>query len=189
MLAMRHKGDQSGISGTDELDQMVRFIGRLDLAIEANETEMNVRIQQAKQAALECHQGLAAQRSDLLVRVQAYVAAHREEVLKGKAKTRKFNFGTLGWRKLPDKIAGVPQRGTHDMDVLVEALKMLVPTNPETLGTVTIHTERYLMKSDLKKLADEDLVTLGLLREHGSDEFFVDTDKSKLREVESGTGN
>jgi len=183
--AERHKGDASGIASVDELDQYIRLIGKIDLGIEANETDMNVQLTEIKRSHQAQHAELAAQRSILLAQVQAYVTMHREEVLGAKAKTRKLNFGQVGWRKLPDRIEGLPGKGSDEMERLCAAVDRLKETRPEPFGEITIHTDRYLMRSDVKKLGDGDLSQIGLNRQAGADEFFVQADKEKLREVEN----
>ena len=74
-LAQRHRGDQSAIRNREDLDDVIRKIGLVDLAMDANVTDLNVALQALKQKHLAEQNQLAADRNELLVRVQAYVQA------------------------------------------------------------------------------------------------------------------
>jgi len=183
LVGNRHKGDQSAIRSVEELDDLIRQIGVIDLAIEAVDADFNVALQELKNKAIDDKRELAAGRNELLVRVQAYTEAHRAELLKDK-KTMRLNFGQVGWRKLPDKILGMPGKGSEEMEGLVIAIEAATPFDSFAFGEITIHTERYVMKSDLNKLDVPALEAIGLKRMVGDDEFFVQPDKEKLREYE-----
>ncbi len=187
--AARHKGDQSAIRNQEELDDYIRKIGLVDLQIEAIEADYNVALQQLKNRFLAEQQQVAADRNELLVRVQAYITMHREELLKKDAKTIRLNFGKAGWRKLKDKILGVPKPGTPEMEDLCRRIEIARAMKPADMGRrITVRLMHYVLKHDLTPLTGDELRTIKLTREAGPDEFFVEADREKLRETESMQG-
>jgi len=109
-ISLRHRGEQGGITCIEDLEAHLRLIGRLDLAIEANETEYNIEKQRLKDRYAKRKAELADERQPLLAAVETYVTAHRDELL-GKKKAVKLDFGQVGWRKAKDEIPEFLRRG------------------------------------------------------------------------------
>jgi len=197
IAAIRHKGDQSAIRDKAELDDYIRRIGLVDLAMEANVTDLNVALQVLKQKHLAEQNQLAADRNELLVRVQAYVQLHRDELLNGKAKTLRLNFGKAGWRKQKTVIDDFPKKSTPEMDELCKQILAVLRMQQPPIGygeeefekiqaafaEVSIVTEHAVQKTQLTSVPDEGLFLVGLSRNVPDDEFFVEPDREKLRET------
>jgi phage host-nuclease inhibitor protein Gam len=171
----------SGIESMEDLDGVIRLIGRIDLALDADENELNVKLQALKKEYLERSKRLRDEREVLLVRVQAYVREHRDEVLAGK-KSAKLNFGKVGWRKTKDTIP-LPRKGTDEMTELVASLER-VREQEDRFRRIRIHRTEWIRRGDLARLSDEDLAALGLERRKGGDLFFVEPDRERLKELE-----
>jgi len=68
------------------------------------------------------------------------------------------------------------------MAALIQTLETW-PKQSATRPVVAIHTEKYVLKSAIFKLADGVLEVLGLTKRKGGDVFFVEPDREKLAEV------
>jgi len=183
---MRHKGDNSGISSVSELDQAIRLIGRLDMAIETNSAAMDVEIQSVKQRFLEHEGALQAERNGLLAKCQLFVEANRYQLL-GKRKSLVLNFGKCGYRKLGDKI-DLPNRNTTEMEGLVAEVERLAELEPDKFGKIEVSRSVWVAKAQITGLSDEDLGMMGLRRSKGADEFFVDPDRSRTIDADLEDG-
>jgi hypothetical protein len=131
--------------------------------------------------------------------IRAYAEKHRDTILLEKLKSRRLNYGELGWREAPDSIipyAGVPDEGnTAVLEQLAQhlrnSLKSYKDLKPELLDCLTIDiawSREALAKAiNDKKLAREDLRPIGLRLDVGQDEFFCRPEKAEGGSVEAAT--
>lgn len=129
--------------------------------------------------------------------IRAYAEKHRDAILLEKLKSRRLNYGELGWRESPDSIkpyAGVPDEGNTAVleqlhQHLRDSLASFKGLKPELLACLSIDiawSREALAKAiNDKQLAREDLRPIGLRLEVGEDEFFCRPAKATGGSVEA----
>ena len=129
--------------------------------------------------------------------IQAYAEKHRDQVLLEKLKSRKLNFGELGWEKARDSI-GV-QEGRHEEgnQAILEDLqrhlraalgdyKGIPPAVLDCLKIDVAWSREALLKAfEEGKFTRENLRAIGFKHVEGDDEFFAKPFKPTLTSVES----
>jgi phage host-nuclease inhibitor protein Gam len=178
---VRHKGDLGGITCEADLDRIIKLIGRCDLEIERFDQELDLAVKKVQAEALAKRGPIAAERSGLLAMVETYLRANRAALLNGK-KSRKLNFGEIGFRKAAAVIE-LPAKGSAEMGSLAGFIEIFAEQKPEIYGGVTVHIDRYVLKTDLRDLPLEALDELKIEHKPGEDRPFVKPNREKCLEV------
>jgi hypothetical protein len=180
VAALRHKGARDGIHSLEDLDDVIKEIGLIDVAIDQAKNEAHLRIVEAEEEKTRRVNEYGAAREELVRLAETYVGAMRLEILKDQ-KSRSLNFGSFGYRKQADKLT-LPKKGTPDMDSLVISIDILAKNAP--FSDIEIKTERYVPAAAVKTLSDGDLAKIGLKRIPGGDVFFVQPNRAEVKELE-----
>jgi hypothetical protein len=178
LQAVRHK-DFGAIETRDELDYAVMLIGVLDLQVERINQDLELAVKKAQNEAMEKATGIQQRRSECLAKIHAYLVAHKGEIVIGKQKSLKLNFGKAGFRKATDKIE-LPKKGSEEMEALVRRIKVFAQEQAEPWGDITTHIENFVLKGDLKELKPEHFKELMVEMKEGKDEPFVEPNREKI---------
>ena len=182
--AIRHKGEQGGILTTEDLDEAIKLIGLYDIELERINHDMETAITQIKADALAKASSIQADRTEWLGKAETFIHAKRDEVLKGKKSTA-LNFGKVGFRKSADKLK-LPDKGSDAMEKLAADIEAMKDRGEAAFAEIAIRSQRYVLKADVSKLDAENLALIDLRRSPGSDVFFVEPDREKVKEVSNG---
>jgi hypothetical protein len=178
----RHTGDDlGGIKSEADLDRVIRSIGLCDLQIDQIDHEMDLAVKKAQDEALIRRGPFAAQREGLFALAETYLMANEDALLKGN-RSRKLNFGEIGFRKSTASLE-LPSKGSPEMDDLVTLIEAFSEIEPDIYGGITIHTDRYVLKADFKEVSPEALKELKIERKPGKDKPFVKPNRARCLEV------
>jgi len=140
-------------------DQIIKEIGEIQNTIEAAQNQATADINIVK-SDLEGRVEQLAGRSHLLVKsLEEFALAHTKDF--GEQRSRKLDFGTLGWRK-----STVIQIAATTL----EFIKMIF--SPAKQKTV-LHIKETVDKESLAKLTDDELTSIKARRKV-KDAFFVE---------------
>jgi len=185
--AVRHRGDTFGelfaLKSVDDLDIAIKLVGMCDLHQEQIERNLDLAVAKLRDDAKADAEYTQQQRNNLLVMIQSYMEANKDELLKGR-KAVSLNFGKAGWRRRPAVIP-LPRRNTTEMEDLCDRLEGLQAEFGGAFKDVVIKSVRYI-EQDVKQLTDDELGALELERRPAREEFFVQPDRQKLAEVING---
>ena len=90
------------IRSWEEVDSALRTIGEIDIETEKKEGLANLRINDIKEKLAAELNGKLARKARLEKDLQEFLDMHQTEL--GQAKSRKLNFGSLGFRFAPPKL-------------------------------------------------------------------------------------
>jgi phage host-nuclease inhibitor protein Gam len=163
MASKRVKSDRQILPITDwvEADRFIKQIGVLQDKIKEAERQAGDDINKAKTVlttATEFPQGKITQFVDSL---EAFAAAHKDDF--GKERSKKLNFGLLGWRK------------SSSVAIKKTTLEKIKAGFAKAKAAMCIITKETVSKEALAKLTDEELASVGARREV-KDDFFVEPD-------------
>lgn len=181
LVAVRHKGEMGGIQSEEGLDDVIKQIGLADLAIDQVNNELHLAVVELEEQATKRVAEIQAARAELLAVAETFVGVKRDELL-GKLKSKQLNFGKFGFRKLPNKLQ-LPKRNTDEMAGLIAAIEEIKEVDPE-YPDVEIKLEKYVLKAAVNGLSPAELQVIGLRRTIGRDEFFVEPDRAKVKELQ-----
>lgn len=94
--------DTGVVSSWDDVDNRIKDVALLDLAIEEEENKLNGIITDAQARFAPRIKEMKGERAALVDRILAYAERHRADF--GAKKSRKFNFGTIAFSKLAEKV-------------------------------------------------------------------------------------
>ncbi len=145
-----------------EADKLLRRTGTLQLQIEKLQNDAAADINNRKARLVSATKVLQADIEHRRASLEAFATAHKADF--GKARSRKLNFGTVGWRQTTS--IGITKKTTVQLirEVLSAARAKLCIIVKETVS-----------KDGLGKLTDEELAELGARRKV-KDDFFVEPD-------------
>jgi len=142
-------------------DQQVRRIGVLQGQIEELGREAGEKIDEIK-ANLQAKVAPLQEKIDLHVAsIQAFADSHKGEF--GKARSRKGQFGVVGWRK------------STSVSVKKNTLELIKKLFSGAKRKLCIIVKETVSKEALAKLTDEELASVGARRRE-KDVFFVEPD-------------
>jgi phage host-nuclease inhibitor protein Gam len=169
---MARKRLESPIEDWTAADEVVRKIGQIDREIKAEEAELQKTINEAKAKTAKAVKTKGDQRKMLLLQLAVFAAAHPEEFKK--AKTKKLNFGSLGYR-WSSKVVLPSGKGA--------AAKLVADL--EALGLKDcVRIKKSPDKDKIKALDAATLAQLGV-RLDEKDTFWCEPDLVKIQELEA----
>jgi len=142
-----------------QADNLVREIGDLQLKIKQAEASAKDRIDEIKAELAECVKPFC-ENIDLNVRSLEAFSAGRKKDFGGK-KSRKLNFGILGWRQ------------SSSVKTKKNTLELIKEGFSKAKAAVFIRVKENVDKEALAKLTDEQLAGVGARRKV-RDDFFVE---------------
>jgi len=148
----------------DKADEHIRSIGDLQLKINQAEASAKDAIDEAKAELVESVKPLQSAIELHHRSLEAFAAARKDDF--AGQKSRKLNFGLLGWRK---STVTIIKKNT------LELIKALFPA---AKAKAYIHTKETVDKEALAKLTDQELADISARRE-SKDVFFVEPDLPK----------
>jgi len=156
----RSKQSIVAIADWQQADEKLKDLGVLIHTIAAAEADAKEAIDRIKDQLKKSTVPAAAQIEVLTASLQAFCAAHAEDF--GGAKSRKLQFGTVGWRSSTAiKIANAKDT--------VDQIKVVFGKKAETYLRIKEEPD----KDSLAKLTDEQLDAVGCRREK-RDVFFAE---------------
>lgn len=159
------------LNNWDEVDDAIRRMGELDIALERIQGEATMRINQIREEAKQKSAPLNSERKELEKAVQAFCESHKDEFSKKRSKV--FNYGTIGYRLV--RSVPIPK----DKDKVAALLKSL-----KAFGlTDCIKVEE---KPDRDKIAEQDDATIAKLglKRTVKDSFRVQPDVERIQDTE-----
>lgn len=150
-------------------DQLIRDIGNCEAGIQEAEDRARKKIESIK-AELAVK---AKPVQDMITRrirsLEAFAVIHKNDFEKQKSK--KLNFGILGWRK------------STSIRVKKATLELIRQVFSKAKAALYIHTKESVNKEALAKLTEEQLASVGARRD-SKEVFFVEPDLTKAAEYE-----
>ena len=146
------------ITNWEEADGMLKALGDLTMAITQAEFAAKEQIDEAKAELVETTNPLKDKVDDVIEVLEAFAAARPEDF--GKERSRKLNFGTLGWRKSTS--IGIKKN-------TLELIKDVFGKDSK----IYIRTKEEVDKTALAKLTDDQLKGVGARRKV-TDDFFAE---------------
>ena len=152
------------ITSWEEADDLIRQIWLGQQSIQSREAGADNEIKKVK-AALAADINTYQQAIKLYTRsLEAFAAAHKADF--GGARSRRLNFGTLGWRK------------STSVKVANATLELIKSVFRPSKARQFIHVKETVNREALAKLTDEELAGVKARREV-KDAFFVEPDLTK----------
>jgi len=142
-------------------DKILAELADMYLAVKAVESRAAGQIEEAK---LELAEAVGPVHEKIGVRVrslEAFANGHRDEF--GPQRSRKLNFGKMGWRK------------STSISVSKKTLGLIKEVFSKARAALFIHVKETPDKEALAKLTDRELAEVGARRKV-TDEFFADPD-------------
>jgi phage host-nuclease inhibitor protein Gam len=146
------------IANWNEADDHLKRIGDLQVEIVQAELDANLDIYGVKAKLKESTETLTADIKRHIESLEAFAANHIEDF--GSAKSRKLQYGMLGWRA---------SKAIKTCKDVVERIKSVFGKKAETYLRVKTEAD----KEALAKLTDEQLVAVGCRRE-SKDVFYAE---------------
>jgi len=157
------------IASWEDVDQALRRMGEIDIAVERANGDALLRINTIRAEAKSRTDGLGAERTALRRAVEAFCEERKDEF--SRTRTRKMTFGEVGYRLV--RSVSVP-RAKDKVAALLKALRAYGCTE-------CIQTEEKPLKEKLERLDDGLLAKLGL-RRRVEDSFRVEPDTTAIQE-------
>ncbi len=161
-MAKRVKPDKPvliPVPNWDHTDQYVRRIGDLTLKINHAQATAKDKIDEIKRELADEVKSLQADIQLYTRSVEVFAVIHNTEF--GKQRSKKLNYGTIGWRKSTSTI------------IKKNTLELIKQFFSKAQAAIYIHTKESVDKDALAKLTDEQLAGIGARRKV-KDDFFVD---------------
>ena len=147
------------IDNWEQADTLVREMGDLLLQIHAAEAACNTELVLIKATLAESAKPLQDIIRLHIQSLEAFAVNHQDDF--GKARSRKLNFGLLGWRS------------SSSISTKKDTLEKLKSVLKPALQKECITVKESVNRTGLKKLTDEQLVAVGARRVE-KDAFFVE---------------
>jgi phage host-nuclease inhibitor protein Gam len=148
-------------------DQMIRRIGSLQRRIEERQNKADERIDKIKHACGKSIRPLQETIELNVLSLQAFAESRQAEF--GKVRSKKLDFGILGWRK-----STAIRIGDRTKDLIKEFF-----TGNKLKQTISI--KETVSKEGLAKLTDEELARVEARRDI-KDDFYVEPDRLLIGE-------
>ncbi len=158
---------EMGIRSWDDVDTAIRFVARLDLDIEDKENEMNAVITDVQARLGPRIKDLKEQRHALEERLLSFAAKHRDDF--GAKKSKKFNFGTIGFSKIASKVK-----------LLLDELQVIANLKKLGLATGVVKVKETVDKNALQLIAPEKREKVGFAVEETGDEPQLKIDRKAI---------
>lgn len=120
----------------NEVDEAIKDVALLDLSIEEEENKLNGIIADAQARFSPRIKELKEERAQLAFSVLEFASAHREDF--GVKKSRKFNFGTIAFSKLAERVV-----------FIVEEVKVIANLKRLGLATGVVKEKEWVDKNAL----------------------------------------
>lgn len=163
-MAKRVKSDKPllrSVPNWEHADHFIFRIGELQQKIQAEEAKAKIRIDQAK-ADLAKQVKPHQETIDLYMRsLEAFATSHQGDFKK--QKSRKLNFGTLGWRK------------STSISIKKNTIELIRQVFSRAKVITCLRLKVSVDKEALARLTDEDLVLVKAQRK-SKEVFFVEPD-------------
>lgn len=163
-MAKRVKSDKPilrSVPNWEHADNFIRRIGELQQKIQAEEAKAKSKIDQVKMnlaKQVKPHQGTI----EVYMRsLEAYAISHKDDFKK--QKSRKLNFGVIGWRK------------STPINIKKKTLDLIKQVFSKAKAAACIRIKESVDKEALAKLTDEQLASVGAQRK-SKEVFFVEPD-------------
>jgi len=150
-------------------DQLVREIGDYEAGIQEAEDHARKKIERIKAELAVKTKPLQDMVTRRIRSLEAFAITHKNDFEKQKSK--KLNFGILGWRK------------STSVRVKKTTLEKIRQVFSKAKAALYIHTKESVNKEALAKLTEEQLASVGARRD-SKDVFFVEPDLTKAAEYE-----
>jgi len=167
-MAKRIKSEKPAlipIKDWQQADELVREIADCQIAIEKMESIAKLKIDRTKKIMAEAVKGHQDIIKKYQASLEAFATAHRDDFKK--QKSRKLNFGTLGWRK-----STVIKTSKKTLELIKQVF------TSAALKKTYIRTKESVDKDALAKLTDEQLAVIKARRDE-KDVFFVEPASQK----------
>ncbi|MCL2188468.1 MAG: host-nuclease inhibitor Gam family protein [Defluviitaleaceae bacterium] len=149
----------------DEVDDCLREICEVGIAISTITADMNIAINDAKEVAKGLSDPLEKRKEQLAATVKSFVEAERAN-MEGKTKT--LNFGKVGFRQ--SSSVSVP---TSKLNSILKNLR--------DFGMVDcIAVKETVNKEVLEKYTDDEIASVGATRKV-EDKYFMEIDVTKIK--------
>jgi len=155
------KVNLAAIENWQQADEAVREIADLQTKIQQAQAKAADDINEAKSELAETIKPAQEQIKQITSSIEAFALGRKAEF--GKQKSRKLNFGVIGWRKS----SSVAIKKTK---VTIELIKKLYSA---AKAKTFLHIKETVDKEALKKLDDEQLAEVGAKRDN-KEIFFVE---------------
>ena len=134
------------IKDWQQADEMVRNIADCQIAIEKLEAIAKVKIDRTKKILAEAVKGHQGTIKNCQASLEAFATAHREDFKK--QKSRRLNFGVIGWRK------------STSIKITKKTLERIKQAFSAAMRKSCIRTKESVDKDALAKLTDEQLADI-----------------------------
>jgi len=171
-MAKRVKSDKANlieVKGWRHADQLVRDIGDCQGAIQKAEEDARKKIESIKAELAIKTKPVQDMTTRRIHRLEAFAIAHKADFENQKSK--KLNFGVLGWRK------------STLIRVKKNTLELIKQVFSKVKAALYIHVKETVNKEALAKLTDEQLAGVGARRD-SKDVFFVEPDLTQTADYE-----
>lgn len=168
------------IESWDDVDNAIRDVARIDLEVEDKENEMNAVITDVQSRLGPRIKELKNQREAIADAALSFAKKHREDF--GAKKSRKFNFGTIGFSKLSSKVK-----------FLLEEIQIIANLKKLGLAAGVVKSKEWVDKNALEETVPaEKRDKVGFEVEETGDEPQLKIDKKAIeimRESRSKSGS
>ena len=156
------------LKNVSQVEDALHRIAELDVGISDAENKALEIINNAKAEAQTASRALIEEREALIEQIKTYSDNHRKELYLDGKKSAALTNGTIGYRKVADKI-----------EVSEETAELL-----EKAGfTHCIKIKKEPVKAALKGFSDSDLLKFGAARIKGTESFYVEASESCIKSV------
>ncbi len=142
-------------------NEFVRRIGDLTMKITAAEHKAKDDIDEAKAELAKTVKPLQEKIKLYAQSLEVFAVTHKADF--GKKRSKKLNFGLLGWRK------------STPINITKKTLELIKQVFSKAKAAAYIHFKESVDKEALAKLTDEQLASVGARRKE-KDVFFVEPD-------------
>lgn len=171
-MAKRVKSDDIPLLKVDSwrhADQLIHDIGDCEAEIRQAEDNARKKIESIKAELAVKTQPLQDMAARHTRNLEAFAITHKNDFEKQKSK--KLNFGTLGWRK---------STSIRVKKITLEKINLVFS---KAFAASLIRVKESVDKDALAKLTDEELASVGARRD-SKDVFFVEPDLTKAAEYD-----
>jgi len=169
-MAKRVKSDKpilKPVPSWQHADEFVRRIGDLQSQIDKAESKSQERINKIKAELATKVKPLQDEIALCTRSLEVFAVKHDEDF--GNAKSRKLDFGLIGWRK------------STSIRIKKNTLELIKQVFGKAKAAIYIRVKESVDKEALAKLTDEELASVGARRKP-KDVFFVETFDTKAAE-------
>lgn len=160
MARVKKQAEVIAIADWPQADNLLKAIGDMQLDITAAEKKAKAEIDAAKERLANEAEPRKAAIDTYIRSLEAFAAAHQDDF--GGARSRKLNFGILGWRK---STAIIIKKKAATIQKIKEIFR--------AKASAFLRIKEEPDKESMAKLTDEQLKVVGARREN-TDVFFVE---------------